>query len=74
MQLKCEFDPSHIATLHIVTKRPDGRGLKITAHVCADDSEAWTAQLYRLDGHQLVSRGPINDHCRPYGLCKNKEK
>lgn len=69
VHLACEHDPSHWASVHIVTARPDGRGMVITAHVCAGDLDNWVSMLDQQDGHQVVSRQPINDHCRPYGLC-----
>ncbi|GHF61568.1 hypothetical protein GCM10010218_48890 [Streptomyces mashuensis] len=72
MHLTCEFDPSHRASVHIVTARPDGRGLKIDAHVCADDVNPWVSMLHGQDGHQFISQHPINDRCRPYGLCATR--
>lgn len=67
LSLRCEHDPSHGASLHIVSSRPGG--LAITAHVCADHLDLWIAQMERWDGHQLQVDRPIDGWCRPYGLC-----
>ncbi len=72
VDISCERNPSHGASIHIVTARPDGRGMRITAHVCADDLEGWISTLQHQDGHEFVLQQPINDDCRPYGLCATR--